>query len=71
MLLHKRAEIGTILGRSDEKLQEERRTLSTLAVVRTSGDRENYGGQAPGENKRIIVNTPSDTTRKVTVVWDL
>lgn len=48
-VLYNPAKIGAIPGRSDEKLQEERRTLPPPAVVRSSRHRENYGGQALGE----------------------
>ena len=40
---------GAIPSCGDEEFQEERRTLPTLAALRSSGYRENYGGQAPGE----------------------
>ncbi len=41
--------VGAVPGRGDEKLQEEWRTLPPPSVVRSSRHRENYGGQAIGE----------------------
>lgn len=48
-VLRKSAGLGGVLGRRDEKFQEERRALQTPAVVWTSRDREDHGGQAPGK----------------------